>query len=230
MMACATCNKGPPDVALKNCSRCKNTQYCSPACQKTNWKSHKLVCVSPEAKASKPKVLDQPISKPFTALENGTWLHNRSEMDVYRLLIDVFRMRIEDAYTIDQINTSGTIMAGETHSLKGFRAFMKRFNNHRELLPPWWSPEHQTKCESLGMTHTEDNWFDLYCSIEKSDVVEHYGDPQFPMQLRMFGEALYGNGLGGSNGATMRKVLMQMEGGDQQYVTSMFDMSGGKKH
>ena len=30
-----------------------------------------------------------------------------------------------------------------------------------------------------------DGWSSLNCAIEKSDVIEHYSDPMFPMQLRM---------------------------------------------
>ena len=49
--------------------------------------------------------------------------------------------------------------------------------------------------------------------MEKGDVIEHYGDPRIPMQLRMFAEAVYGRGPGGSNGAGMRAMMVAMEGG-----------------
>ncbi len=45
--------------------------------------------------------------------------------------------------------------------------------------------------------------------IEKHDVVEHYGDTLFPMQLRMFAEAVYGCGLGGAAGAARQMVKQE---------------------
>ncbi|ROT35420.1 hypothetical protein SODALDRAFT_346357 [Sodiomyces alkalinus F11] len=185
-MAYATCNKDPPEVTLKHCARCKNAH---------------------SGASSPPKGLDQPITKPFTCLENGTWLHDRSEMDVYRLLIDVFRIRIEDNYT-HGTHTEGTIMAGEPHSLQGFRDFI-----------PLTGKLHHS-------TSSDDNWHNLYCYIEKSDVVEHYGDPQFPMQLRQFAEALYGNSPGGIDGTAVRTLMVQVESGLKQGHISLLDTSG----
>ena len=44
---CTSCNKLS---AVKKCSRCLSTQYCSPSCQKTDWKrGHKNVCTPYDA-------------------------------------------------------------------------------------------------------------------------------------------------------------------------------------
>ncbi|KAI0394398.1 hypothetical protein F5Y17DRAFT_458033 [Xylariaceae sp. FL0594] len=51
-------------------------------------------------------------------------------------------------------------------------------------------------------------------AVEKSDIVEHYGGPRFPMQLRMFGEEVMGRGFGGNNAKPMRQLMMSMEGGN----------------
>ena len=32
------------DESAKKCSKCKKVYYCSTACQKTNWKKHKIEC------------------------------------------------------------------------------------------------------------------------------------------------------------------------------------------
>ena len=42
-LSCAGCGK-KSSIAMKRCSRCKTMTYCSSACQKTDWKKHKLVC------------------------------------------------------------------------------------------------------------------------------------------------------------------------------------------
>ncbi|KAL7940573.1 hypothetical protein V8C42DRAFT_337139 [Trichoderma barbatum] len=56
-------------------------------------------------------------------------------------------------------------------------------------------------------------WSDLRCAVEKSDIIEQYGDPQFSMQLRMMAEAVYGRASGGSDGTVMRKMMASMEQG-----------------
>lgn len=41
---CATCESQLPKARLKVCARCGAAEYCSRACQKADWKSHKRVC------------------------------------------------------------------------------------------------------------------------------------------------------------------------------------------
>lgn len=45
-MACLNCAKEPEihGVELKKCMRCHISRYCSKACQKKDWKFHKLYC------------------------------------------------------------------------------------------------------------------------------------------------------------------------------------------
>eukprot|EP01113_Clastostelium_recurvatum_P023198 TRINITY_DN27727_c0_g1_i1.p1 TRINITY_DN27727_c0_g1~~TRINITY_DN27727_c0_g1_i1.p1 ORF type:complete len:213 (+),score=11.97 TRINITY_DN27727_c0_g1_i1:23-640(+) len=40
---CSVCHMRTPKMS--NCSVCKDVEYCSRACQKIDWKQHKLVCV-----------------------------------------------------------------------------------------------------------------------------------------------------------------------------------------
>lgn len=43
---CHWCMKdGPGNDQLKYCARCKTACYCSEACQKAHWKTHKRECV-----------------------------------------------------------------------------------------------------------------------------------------------------------------------------------------
>lgn len=61
--------------------------------------------------------------------------------------------------------------------------------------------------------------------MEKGDVIEHYGDGRFPMQLRMFAEAVYGRGPGGSDGTMMRRTMAAMESGGSFQGMNMAEMS-----
>ncbi|KAK1731346.1 hypothetical protein CaCOL14_009849 [Colletotrichum acutatum] len=241
MSSCTVCKKGPPQVNLKNCAKCATTPYCSRDCQKADWKSHKKTCGRTDASAqprgggptgagagnptsagtalSPPKGLDQPITRPFTRLDNGTWLHDRPEKDVYRLLIDAYRLHVEDEYNIDGDAAEDSIYGGAENGLEGFRRFLKNAAKRKGLLPAWWSPEKQAACERVGGADEEeevgndDAYYDLGSAVEKADIIERYGDPRFPMQLRMFAEAVNLRGPGGQDGTPMRKMMASMEGG-----------------
>ena len=51
---CANCMRQSPDCALKRCTRCLLSYYCSVRCQRENWQDHKLACsvVSAKRKAA----------------------------------------------------------------------------------------------------------------------------------------------------------------------------------
>jgi hypothetical protein len=48
-MKCANCNSD----AARRCSRCTTVYYCSAACQKEHWPSHRQICVAPAATEAK---------------------------------------------------------------------------------------------------------------------------------------------------------------------------------
>jgi len=221
--SCAVCNKGPPEVTLKHCAKCQSSsiRYCSRDCQKADWKTHKKICGKQGATDPDPagsaadgppspsKGLEKAVDKPFTRLDSGTWLYDRPEKDVYRLLIDTYRMRMEDNYVHGHENTPGSVYTGASDGLSGFRRFLQLASARPGLLPAWWNPEKKIACEKLGMD--PDEWCNLRYCVEKHDVVEHYGDSLFPMQLRMFGEAVYQCGPGGQEGAAVLKQMVTYE-------------------
>lgn len=214
---CNTCNKTSTENggSLKRCSKCMITIYCSRECQAADWKLHKKSCsaqytahsngAGPQANAKEAPRLqkthcspkngfENPITESFIRLENGQWLHDRPETDVYRLLIDAYRMRVEDDYTFKGDAPLGSIYSGRFDSLPDFRRFLKRVEstNNGSLLPPWWSCEKKKACIKLAMDRNE--WQSLYTQVEKSDIIEHYGNPLLPMQLRAFAETVLDRG------------------------------------
>jgi mitochondrial splicing suppressor protein 51 len=232
---CATCSRtrsidGRP---LQYCAKCHETQYCSRECQKADWKSHKKVCGGSAAPASStsagsssnhstftssattpdpPKGLSGFIDKPFHRLDSRTWLHDRPKNDVYKLLIDVYRLRMNDSSVFDRVIDTDSIYGGAPHSQPSFRRFLRQVEGKPGLLPPWWSPEKATACENVGMN--TNGWSSLAYAIEKKDVLKHYEDPSLPMQLRMFGEQVYGRAPGGGNSDSMRRIQMMTERGE----------------
>ncbi|KAK3343547.1 hypothetical protein B0T25DRAFT_554606 [Lasiosphaeria hispida] len=227
MAACKACKKSPPAVTLKHCAKCSVTQYCSRDCQKADWKSHKKVCgkqgrpdrdlpfpssADGSASLSPPIGLDGPVATPFTRLENGTWLHGRPEKDVHRLLIDSYRLRVEDMHNLEGQAEEDSIYGGAKDGVAGFSRFLDKTEQRNGLLPTWWGPEKKAACVELGRGGSGE-WSSLSRAVEKSDITEHYGDTRFVMQLRMFAEAVYGRGPGGSNGAQVRRMMASMEMG-----------------
>ncbi|KJZ67956.1 hypothetical protein HIM_12655 [Hirsutella minnesotensis 3608] len=237
VLECNSCKKSPPEVALKRCAKCSTTPYCSRDCQKADWKAHKKVCSKQTdattsfqdgptmANLSPPKGLEYGIARPFTRLDNGTWLHDRSEKDVYGLLIDAYRLRAEDMYNMEGEADTDSIYGGAANGLRGFKRFLERVERCPGLLPPWWDAKKKEECETLGMTPSQ--WHDLRAAVEKSDIIEQYGDSRFPMQLRMFAESVYGRAPGGTRGTAMRQMMVAMEQGNAEGMEShTMDMSG----
>ncbi|RDW93341.1 zinc finger MYND domain-containing protein [Aspergillus mulundensis] len=226
--ACNTCAKKASDeVTLKRCAKCKTQWYCSRECQKTDWKAHKKTCSKDASEANTgdnsrrtPKGLSAFIAKPLHELDKETWLHNRPEEDVYKLLIDAYRLHLEDQYVFDGDADVDSIYGGQPDSRDGFHRFLRLAERKRGLLPSWWSPEKAKECLATGL---RGGWSSLANAVEKGDIIEHYGDHQMPMQMRMLSEQICGRGPGGQPGAEMRKIMMQTETGDM--YTSFLDAS-----
>ena len=198
--SCAVCRKeGTKDKPMKHCSKCKITKYCSRECQSAHWKYHKVVCNAEkdlkEGKAFDPSAstvsqgLSAPFTKPFDALHEKKYLHNRPEKDVYKILIDCYRLRLEDDYKFTGDVDEDSIYGGAPDGCAGFRRFLNRARKRKSVLPDWWSSEKTKDCMRLGQ---DGGWSNLNYSIDKGDVIEHYENPLMPMQLRMLGEQILG--------------------------------------
>ncbi|KAI0533239.1 putative MYND domain protein [Xylaria digitata] len=232
---CNNCKKASSE--LKRCAKCSTTLYCSRDCQKADWKTHKKICgkqsherssgtgggASAGTALSPPKGLQKPVAMPFTRLDNNTYLHERPEEDVYRVLIDSYRLRLQDEYAFEGKSAADSIYVGAESSLPGFRKFLRLAASRAGLLPPWWSDEKKQACEALGMDSSQ--WQNLRSKVEKSGIIDHYGDPRFPMQIRMLAEAIIGCGFGGNDGTTMRKTMAMMESGGMGEYSTMMGMS-----
>ena len=123
--------------------------------------------------------------------------------DVFKLLIDVYRLRMEQAYTYGGfVDFDGIYSHGEDGTA-GLTRFLKLLESKPGLLPGWWSPFKTVECVGFGFCAQDSSFSprsDLALAIRENDVVAHYGDPSMPNQLRLFGEQVYGNSPGSSLG------------------------------
>lgn len=78
---------------------------------------------------------------PFTGLDQGTWLHDRPEADVCTLLIDAYRPRVEDTYTLEGGVMEGSLFDGNPNGQPGLRYFLRKAACIPGLLPLWWNDE-----------------------------------------------------------------------------------------
>ena len=234
---CGSCNKTASEAnltSLKACAKCKSVFYCNRDCQKSDWKTHKKVCAQNAGQnaaygATPPSGmgsgLQEPPPNPFTRLDNGSYLHDRPEQDVYKLLIDCFRLRQEDNWTFERIRDPESLYTDASNSLTPFRHFLRLAASRPNLLPSWWNDAKKDECEAFGQ---RDSFSNLSKKTNKAEIMAYYQNPKMPMELRMLGEVIYQRGPGGQDGTGMRRMMMEAENRTSQgggFHMSHLDMS-----
>ena len=244
-LKCASCGKSAPEsTPLKRCAKCQTTRYCSHGCQKDHWKEHKKIFKqgaaagagagnTPRPPTTRPpgirldsstsssnnsntsRGLSAPFKKPFHALNNKTYLHNRPEKDVFKILIDSYRMRTEDEYKFTGDVDKDSIYNEAPNGYAGFQRFLRAAEGRNVILPEWWSTEKAKQCLRVGQQR---GWSDLCCAIEKGDVVEHYGNPLMPMQLRMLAEQILESSPFMQSSEAMLQMQMDVESGEPNAI------------
>lgn len=167
---CAQCHMKEEDLSqpLKHCVRCKHTLYCSYACQKASWKIHKLLCGS-------------------------NHFGDLPEHEVYKNLVDAYRLRVEDEYTMTG-DVSVRSLYGSANPTRDFQRYLDKAEKRDNVLPSWWNGEKRAACEKMARDRSGNHC--IHHAVEKSDIVELYKNPLAPMNLRILGEKIYGKGIG----------------------------------
>lgn len=128
---------------------------------------------------------------------------------------------MEDNYNLAGDADADSLHGGAASGLGGFKRFLRLAEKRPALLPPWWSKAKAAECIAVGRS----GWSSLQAALEKSDLIEHYGNPNMPMQMRLLGEQVYGTGPAGQPGAEIIQHMMQTEGGSASRAV-LLDMSG----
>jgi mitochondrial splicing suppressor protein 51 len=207
-ITCIRCKKPQPNAEeVKNCEECQ-TAYCSDDCLKADKKKHRKHCrqqteSESESNDNNIKGLVASTNLPFTRLDRGVYLHGRPRRDVFRLLLDCYRLRVEDNINLDGIKAPDSLHAG-------FQQFLVLAKQRPNFLPAWWDDEAAAQCQAFG-TESGAAWYNLERRVTKGEVNEHYDNPLMAMQLRMLGEVVYERGPGGQDGTSMRRMMVQHE-------------------
>ncbi|KAI0531587.1 hypothetical protein GGR58DRAFT_524260 [Xylaria digitata] len=210
MIKCANCSKALGDgTHMRKC--CDGIYYCNRKCERKNFQKHKTSCPNHLSKVNKPHLPDAPLSKkilkPFYRLRRGDYLQGRPDTDVYKLLIDAYRLRVEDDKMYAGIRHDDSIYGNAQDGLEGFRSFIDRAKAIPRMLPPWWSEKKQAECEALGR---QKGWSSLSYKIDGADVRSHYDDKFIDIELRLLAEDIYGTGIGDIQERFLRAELEKL--------------------
>lgn len=126
----------------------------------------------------------------FTTPNKPGYLARLPEAKAFAAIIDSYRLRKDDEYKFNG-DTSG--LYNDDDPLEDFQHFLTQAEACGDVLPPWWNQEKRRACERMALS---DNWCDINSAVEKSDIMEHYGDRLMPMRLRMLAERATGSHLG----------------------------------
>lgn len=95
--------------------------------------------------------LDVKIGNSFARFATETWFHGRSRRDTFKLLIDTFRMRVEDQYVFTGDVSMDTVYGGAPDNIRAFGKFLTRVQRKSGLLPEWWTAETLMECIIFGL-------------------------------------------------------------------------------
>lgn len=143
-VSCATCNKiADAATKLRACTNRKTVDYCSRECQRADWKEHKKVWgFIPTGKSRNSTGTRRPTDATSnrhghitnTARSaNSPLLQGRPEAEVYSLLTDSYRLRIEDEYTFTG-DVDVDSLYGGGNPVKGFRRYLRKAESKRRPL------------------------------------------------------------------------------------------------
>ena len=122
--------------------------------------------------------LDSAVTFAFTRMCYNTWFEGRCWRDVYKLLLDAFRLRLVTQR--DLVGKSRRILEEEKSEIvDGLRNFIHLAEAVHELLPQDWNWVHAILCEGLACYHDTAEWYSLEYLPNEDEIAERYQDGLF---------------------------------------------------
>ncbi|RDW72369.1 zinc finger MYND domain-containing protein [Aspergillus mulundensis] len=215
IQACTKCEKrGTTAPPFKRCAKCSMAWYCSRHCQTADWKTHKKVCGRNSAERLnpfiRPRNLLAVIENPYHKLQSKTWLHDRPYDDVYKLLIDTYRLRMYNQWALQGHADEDSIYAsGVSDGYAGFSRFLRLVERRYGLLPDDWSYSDVVDCVNYGLRN---EWSDLNGKVNETSIFAYYGSQSVVAELKIFAWQIYGWDVTGSLTPHTLKALVEAEG------------------
>ena len=190
MAGCVICHATTP---VKRCGRCHILQYCSTACQKSDWKSHKSSC-EPE-KPTNVEVRVRPggpdATRPAADARDtaSRLLSNIPKEETYRRLIDTYRLRAADALLMGDAGGWAYDMRDGGPPKDDFHNFLVKARK-QDVLPTWFGQEAQHACMEYAMSSEGDSFIGY--AIDAEDIEKDYKDKSIPTHMRAVAAHIYG--------------------------------------
>lgn len=162
---CSNCGSRGNQDSLRRCGGCKCVSYCSAGCQRSHWNKHKGFCNLVQGKGPK----------------NGYLTKLGSPEEVYRVLIDSYRWRVELDHTFKHENhgiyQDGTLAKDSLWSQGDAVDDVQKYMDLAEqagIMPEWWSFEHRMVCLTKAVDKKSEE--SIYAGIDERKLAERYGD------------------------------------------------------
>lgn len=149
------------------------------------------------------------ISMPFSKLAENRWLHARSEHDVYKLLIDCYRWRVEEDQAVFKHFFSNLYDDPFHGGRQGFKQWLEFVEAHPTALPTWWTEE--SKFKVFAFAASSNDWsLDRVLTVE--DMKGFYGPGNtMGIQMSVFSEMMIGIAGGETSTGQLFTFCLQKE-------------------
>lgn len=166
-------------------------------------------------------------SNPFTSLEERKWLHDRSEGDVHKLIVDTYRLRMADQHRSNDKISKANIHRGaeQAATINDFHSFIATSlgldhdrKEAKQIFPSWWTAMVQHRCYKFAEA---DEFSNICKPVTREEIQEHYKDELMPMQMRVFSEQIDGYNSGYLPAQGFARLQSSKEKGYDDYVISI---------
>lgn len=130
---------------------------------------------------------------PLDITSTKSWLSSLPEIVCYNVIIDAYRLRIEDKYVLTGKIEAGSLYAN-TFPLAHFILFVE-LAREEGVLPDTWCPQRRVACEQVALDEKGDAC--ILHTIDSRYILDKYrnSDPIVLEVLRMVADRVYGRKL-----------------------------------